>query len=226
MKSLSEETLQFLKDLKKNNDRDWFNEHKPLYKKARQEFVQFIDELIQSISTFDPSIAHQTGKNCVFRIYRDVRFSKDKSPYKTNFGAHITGAAKKSEMHSRAGYYIHIEPGKSFLAGGAYQPTGKWMKAIRKEIDENADKLKKIIHSNGFKNTFGEIQGEKLKTSPRDYPADHPEIELLRYKSFLATHQLKDERILSDDFLSHCKDVFKVLYPFDQFLNKAQEKHS
>lgn len=225
MKSLSEETFQFLKDLKKNNDRDWFNENKPRYKKARQDFVHFIDELIQAVSAFDPSIAHQTGKNCVFRIYRDVRFSKDKSPYKTNFGAHITGAAKKSEMHSRAGYYIHIEPGKSFLAGGAYQPTGKWMSAIRHEIDQNADEIKEILNSKSFKNTFGEMEGEKLKTSPRDYPSDHPEIELLRYKSFLATHKLTDEQILADNFLRHCKDVFTVLYPFDQFLNNAQEKH-
>lgn len=226
MKSLSKKTLQYLNDLRKNNDRDWFNQNKSRYKKARQEFVQFVDELIQAVSEFDPSIAHQTAKNCVFRIHRDVRFSKDKSPYKTNFGAHITGAAKKSEIHSRAGYYIHIEPGQSFLAGGAYQPTGKWMKAIRMEIDENAEKLKKIINSKSFKNTFGEMEGEKLKTSPRDYSSDHPEIELLRYKSFLATHQLKEERILSDDFLSHCKDVFTVLYPFDQFLNNAQEKHT
>lgn len=226
MKSLSKETLKFLYDLRKNNDRDWFNQNKSRYKKVRQEFVKFVDELIQAVSEFDPAIGHQTAKNCVFRIYRDVRFSNDKSPYKTNFGAHITGASDKSELHSKAGYYIHIEPGKSFLAGGAYQPTGKWMKAIRQEIDENADGLKKIIHSKSFKNTFGEMEGEKLKTSPRDYSIDHPEIELLRYKSFLATHSLADEKVLSSDFLSYCKHVFKVLYPFDQFLNEAQQKHS
>lgn len=226
MKTISKTTLQFLKDLKKNNDRDWFNDNKSQYKKAKQEFEQFVDELIQSLSAFDPEIVHQTAKNCIFRIYRDVRFSHDKSPYKTNFGAHITGATKKSELHSLAGYYLHIEPGESFLAGGAYLPTGDWLKAIRKEIDENAGELKKILSSKNFKNTFGEMKGEKLKTSPRDYPSDHPEIELLRYKSFLAVHNLNDEQILAGDFLNHCTDVFKALYPLDQFLNNSLKKHS
>ena len=225
IKIITKPTLQFLEDLKQNHDRDWFNENKSRYKKAKQEFEQFVDELIQSVAEFDPEIVHQTAKNCVFRIYRDVRFSNDKSPYKTNFGAHITGASKKSELHSQAGYYIHIEPGGSFLAGGAYQPTGKWMKAIRQEIDKNADELKQIINSKSFKNTFGDMEGKKLKTSPRDYPSDHPEIELLRYKSFLAVHNLKDEQILVDDFLKHCTNVFKTLYPFDQFLNNALKKH-
>lgn len=226
MQTITKPTLQFLKDLKQNNDRDWFTKNKSNYNKAKQEFEQFVDELIQSISGFDPEIVHQTAKNTVFRIYRDVRFSNDKSPYKTNFGAHITGAANKSELHSRAGYYIHLEPGQSFLAGGAYLPTGNWLKAIRKEIDENTDELKRILRSKSFKATFGEMEGEKLKTSPRDYPSDHPEIELLRYKSFLAVHNISDEQILADDFLKKCTDVFKALYPFDQFLNNALRKHS
>lgn len=226
MKTITKPTLQFLNELKKNNNRDWFNENKPRYEEAKIDFEQFIDELIQSIAKFDPSITHQTAKNCVFRIYRDVRFSKDKSPYKTNFGAHITPAKKKSELHSVAGYYIHLEPGQSMLAGGAYLPKGDWLKAIRAEIDENAGELKKILSSKSFKKYFGEMEGDKLKTSPRDYPADHLEIELLRYKSFLATHQLNDEQLLADDLLNHCTDVFKALYPFDLYLNKAQQKHS
>lgn len=220
MKTIPKSTLQFLKDLKQYNDRDWFNDNKTRYEEARQEFEQFIDELIQSIAVFDPSIAHHTAKGCVFRVYRDVRFSKDKSPYKTNFGAHITAASKKSEIHSRAGYYIHIEPGESILAGGAYLPKGDWLKAIRKEIDENGGELKKILNSQNFRRYFGEIEGEKLKTSPRGYSLDHPEIELLRYKSFLATHRVTDEQVLADDFLQHSTKVFEVLYPFDQFLNK------
>lgn len=226
MKTITQSTLQFLKELKQNNDRDWFSENKPRYEKAKMEFEQFIDELIPAIAVFDPGIAHQTAKKCVFRIYRDVRFSKDKSPYKTNFGAHITAAAKKSEIHSQAGYYFHLEPGQSILAGGAYLPKGDWLRAIRAEIDENAKALKKILNSKSFKKYFEEIEGEKLKTSPRDYPADHPEIELLRYKSFLAVHQLNDEQLLADDLLNHCTDVFKALYPFDLYLNKAQQKRS
>lgn len=226
MKTITQSTLQFLKELKQNNDRDWFSENKPRYEKAKMEFEQFIDELIPAIAVFDPGIAHQTAKKCVFRIYRDVRFSKDKSPYKTNFGAHITAAAKKSEIHSQAGYYIHLEPSESMLAGGAYLPKGDWLRAIRAEIDENANELKKILKSKKFKKYFGEIEGEKLKTSPRDYPSDHPEIELLRYKSFLAVHQLDDKQILADDFIQHCTKVFEALLPFDQFLNTAQAKHA
>lgn len=221
MKTISQTTLQFLKDLKQRNDRDWFNDNKRRYEESRQEFEQFIDELIQAIANFDPDVAHQTAKNCVFRIYRDLRFTDDKRPYKTNFGAHITSAAKKSEIHSRAGYYIHLEPGKSMLAGGAYRPKGDWLKAIRKEIDENAAGLKKVLNAKDFKKYFGEIEGEKLKTSPRGYSIDHPEIELLRYKSFLATHMVSDEQVLDDDFLQHSTKVFEALYPFDQFLNNS-----
>ena len=224
MKTIPQSTLKFLKELSQNNNRDWFEDHKSRYKEEKKKFEQFIDKLIQAIAVFDPSIAHHTAKDCVFRIYRDLRFTDDKTPYKINLGAHITGAAKKSEIHSQAGYYIHIEPGKSMLAGGAYLPKGKWLKGIHKEIDENADELKQILNSKSFKKYFGEIEGEKLKTSPRDYPADHPEIELLRYKSFLATHPLDDEQVLANDFLQHATKVFEALYPFDQFLNRAAGK--
>lgn len=221
MSQISPSTLQFLKDLKENNNRDWFTENKGRYEEARSNFMEFVDSLIRDISAFDPSIAHQTAKNSVFRIYRDVRFSEDKSPYKTNFGAHFTAAHKRSEMHSRAGYYIHLEPGQSMLAGGAYMPQGEWLKAIRQEIDYNAEDLKKIISSKTFKEYFGEMEGERLKKAPRDYPQDHPEIELLKHKSFLAVNRCPDELILSDNFSDHCVRVFKALYPFDQFLNRG-----
>jgi uncharacterized protein (TIGR02453 family) len=223
MSKINSSTFQFLKELKENNDRDWFNANKPRYQEARQNFIDFVGELLLQIAEFDPSISHHEAKNCVFRIYRDVRFSKDKSPYKTNFGAHVTSAAKKSEIHSRAGYYIHLEPGGSFLAGGAYMPQGPWLKAIRQEIAYNADDLKKILNSKSFKQYFGAMEGEKLKTSPRDYPKDHPEIELLRHKSFLATHHCDDPSVLSEDFVVHCGQVFKALHPFDAFLNRAMD---
>ena len=117
MTTISKNTFHFLKDLKENNNRDWFLENKPRFEEAKKEFEIFIDHLIDEITKFDGSIGHHHAKDCVFRIYRDVRFSKDKSPYKTHLGAHITSAAKRSEIHSRAGYYIHIEPGKSFVGG-------------------------------------------------------------------------------------------------------------
>lgn len=221
MTSISKSTFKFLKDLKNNNNRDWFNDNKSKYIQAKEEFESFIDALIKNISKFDPSIGHHSGKDCVFRIYRDVRFSKDKSPYKTHLGAHVTSAAKRSEIHSRAGYYIHIGPGESMLAGGAYLPQGPWLKAIRQEIAYHPKDFKKILNSKSFKQYFGEMEGEQLKKAPRDYPADHPEIELLKYKSFLGSHKCKDSEVTSPDFLKHATKVFKALFPFDQFLNRA-----
>ncbi len=217
--NISRHTFQFLKDLKANNDREWFEANRSRYEQTRSEFTQFIDELIKGIAKFDPSISQHKGKDCIFRIYRDVRFSKDKSPYKTNLGAHVTSAASKSEIHSRAGYYIQLSPGDSFLAGGAYLPQGLWLKAIRQEIDYNAGKLKAILKNKNFKQHFGQIEGEKLKKAPRGYPVDHPEIELLKFKSFLAVSRCSDKDVLSGIFLSHCVKVFKALYPFDRFLN-------
>ncbi len=223
MQHIDSSTIQFLKDLKANNNREWFNEHKPRYEAAKSNFEQFVDALLLEIAKFDPSIAHHKAKDCIFRIYRDVRFSKDKSPYKTHLGAHISAAAKRSEIHSRAGYYIHLEPGDSMLAGGAYMPQGPWLKAIRQEIDYNADELKQILKEKNFKKYFGTLEGEQLKTAPRGYPKDHPEIEFLRYKSFLATHKCSDKEVLDKNFLAHSAKVFKALFPFDAFLNKSMD---
>jgi len=223
MSTISNDTFLFLNELKSNNNRDWFLENKPRYEEAKNEFEVFIDALIAEISKFDSSIGHHTGKGCIFRIYRDVRFSKDKSPYKTHLGAHITSALKRSEIHSRAGYYIHIGSGESMLAGGAYLPQGPWLKAIRQEIAYNGDEFRSIMNSPSFKKYFGEIEGEKLKKAPKGYQPDHPEIELLKHKSFLATNKVKDSEVTSPKFLSHSTDAFKALFPFDQFLNKASD---
>ena len=223
MSTISNNTFQFLKDLKLNNKRDWFLENKPRFEDAKKEFEIFIDALIIEVSKFDSSIGHHTAKECIFRIYRDVRFSKDKSPYKTHLGAHITSAAKRSEIHSRAGYYIHIGPGESMLAGGAYLPQGPWIKAIRQEISYNADDLKKILNEEKFKTYFNGMEGEQLKRAPKGYEPDHPEIELLKYKSFLASNKCSDNQVTSKDFLNHSINAFKALYPFDQFLNKAMD---
>lgn len=224
MPTITPNTLRFLSDLKYNNYKEWFADHKDEYLRAKSDFEQFIDSLIDRIAEFDPSIRHHTAAECVFRIYRDVRFSKDKSPYKTHMGAHITSAARRSEIHSRAGYYIHIEPeNNSMLAGGAYLPESKWLKAIRTSIADDAGSFNKIISATDFKKYFGSPEGEKLKTAPRDFPKDHPEIEWLKHKSFLASHKCSDEKVLSPDFLDHCTNVFRALDPFDRFLNGAME---
>lgn len=223
MTAISKSTFQFLKDLKKNNNRDWFNDNKSLYIKSKENVEAFMESLIPKVARFDPEIADMEAKNSVFRIYRDVRFSKDKSPYKTHFGAHLIAGGRKNEME-KAGYYIHLEPGrKSILAGGAWRPPSNWIKAIRQEISYNADEFKKILNGKSFKSYFGEMQGEKLKTAPKDYPKDHPEIELLKYKDFLAVHELSDQLVLSDDLINHTAKVFKAMQPFDNFLNRSKD---
>lgn len=219
---LSSSTFKFLRDLKKNNNRDWFNANKLRYEEAKKDFEQFINPLIASIGKFDKDIRGLEAKDCVFRIYRDVRFSKDKSPYKTHFGAHIVAGGKKNEMH-RAGYYIHISPGDCFMAGGAYTPPADWMNAIRKEIRYNAKELKKVLNRKEFKKYFGKIEGEKLSRPPKGYEKNHPEIELLKHKSLLAVHKLKDEQVLEKSFLTHCSKVFQALYPFDKYLNQSMD---
>ena len=216
---IEKETLDFLRNLKDNNNRDWFNANKATYSKARQNFENFLATLIMEIGKFDPPVLHLDPKKSVFRIYRDTRFSKDKTPYKTNFGAHLVADALKP--HGKAGYYIHLEPGASILAGGAYLPPASWLKKIRKEIDADAQSLKAILHNRTFKKYFGGISGDQLKTAPRDFSKDHPEIDLLRHKSFLAVHKLSDDDILSPRFIKHASLVFKALKPFDDFLNRG-----
>ncbi len=223
MQTISQPTLQFLADLKANNNKEWFTANKPRYEVAKKEFEQFVDGLIARIAQFDPAVAHFTAKDCVFRIYRDVRFSADKSPYKTHFGAHVTSASKKSEIHTRAGYYLHLEPGETMLAGGAYVPESPWLKAIRQEIAYNFEEFNGILNGKDFKQYFGEIEGDKLKKTPADYAADHPAIELLKHKSFLASHKPNDKQVTSGDFLEHCGKVFKALAPFDRFLNRSTD---
>lgn len=224
MAAISPTTLQFLAELRENNQKEWFTANKPRYETAKQEFEKFVDALIRKIAEFDPAVAHFTAKDCVFRIYRDVRFSTDKSPYKTHFGAHITPAAKKSEIHTRAGYYLHLEAnGASFLAGGAYLPEKDWLKAIRQEIVYNFEEFQGILNAPDFKKYFGEIEGEKLKKAPADYPTDHPAIEILKHKSFLASNKVSDAEVTSDGFLEHCAAAFRALSPFDRFLNRSTD---
>ena len=219
MAAIAKETFQFLKDLKANNDREWFMENKPRYEVAKANFEAFIDDLIKGISKFDPSIAHHMGKGCAFRIYRDVRFSKDKSPYKTHMGAHITSAQKKSNIHTRSGYYIHIGPGECILAGGAYVPQGDWIKAIRQEIDYNGDTLQEIISNPTFIEFFGGLEGENLKRPPKGFEETHKQIDLLKKKSFLAQHSLKDAEVTKTGFLEKAVEVFETLKPLGDFLN-------
>ncbi len=217
-----ETILKFLKQLAKNNQKEWFDANRKTYEIVKEEFTAIVKQVIDKSSAFDPKLAGLEAKKCLFRINKDVRFSKDKSPYKLNMGASINPGGKK-EMG--AGYYIHIEPGKSFLAGGCYMPPPEVLANIRQEIDYNGAELKKILNAKDFKTYFKAISDEndKLKTAPKGYPKDHPDLSLLQHKHFIVVHELKDEDVLNKNFPAYAAKVFKAMLPFNLFLRNCME---
>ncbi len=216
---LSKNLLQFLSDLKENNYKEWFHENKPAYQLVKKEFEQFLAHTIAEIAQFDSSVKNIEPKKCIFRINRDVRFSKDKSPYKTNFGGFIVPGGKSA---GNAGYYIHIEPGNCFLAGGIYMPASDKLKAVRTEIFENTEEFKKILKDENFKKYFKEIlKDDKLKTAPKGFPKDFEDIDLLRYKHYIVSKNISEDIVTSDKFADEISEVFKALYPFNSFINEA-----
>ncbi len=217
-KSMKKSTIEFLHLIKENNNREWFNEHKVLYEEAKLDFEHLVDALIPLIQGFEPRISNLTAKQTTFRIYRDIRFSKDKTPYKDHFGAYIAPDGRKSSF---CGYYLHIEPGKSMLGGGAYHPQGEQLKKIRSEIFYNLEEFKSIIHSPVFKKTFGQIEGEQLKRPPKDFPADFEGIEYLKFKDFTVFYPFEEEALVSDNFVAFALDIFKKMKPLNDFLNQA-----
>lgn len=216
---LSKSTLAFLSDLKKHNDRDWFQANKDRYLEAKADFEGLVGELIKRIAVFDPSVEGLDPAKCAFRIYRDARFSKDKSPYKTNFGAQLSA----DKFKQRAGYYLHVEPGNSFLGGGAYHPDPKWLKSIRDAIAEDGKFFRRLLAAAPFRKEFGELQGETLKSAPQGFPSDHPHIGLLRHKDFIAMRPCKDAEILAADFPRRASASYKALAPLNRFLNDVSE---
>ena len=211
-----ETTLKFLKQLAKNNQKEWFDANRKTYETSKAEFEAIVKSVIDKSVLFDPKLAGLEAKKCLFRINKDVRFSKDKSPYKLNMGASINPGGKKSEI---PGYYIHVEPGKSFLAGGSYQPMPDVLAAIRQEIDYNTAEFKKLLNAKDFKTYFKELEQEgKLKTAPKGYDKNHPEISLLQHKNFIMVHQLKDEDVLNKNFPAYAAKVFKAMLPMNEFL--------
>jgi uncharacterized protein (TIGR02453 family) len=213
--TIKKETLQFLKDLKLHNDREWFNKNKDKFNSAYENFIEFTQALINTVAAFDKAVAGLEAKDCVFRIYRDIRFSKDKSPYKTFFGTHLMGREKNCGV---AGYYFHFEPGKSFLAGGVHMTEPQNLKAIREEISENGKTFLKIINDKSFKDNF-KIEGEKLTKVPQGFDKEDPMAEYLKYKELMIHHAVNDKEIVAADFVSSCSKVFKAMVPFNKFVN-------
>ncbi|TAH03702.1 MAG: DUF2461 domain-containing protein [Sphingobacteriales bacterium] len=216
-------TLQFLKNLQKNNNKPWFDANRALYEAAKKDVEALMNEVIAKFAKADATIGHLKAKECMFRINRDVRFSKNKEPYKNNFGAFINKGGKKSML---AGYYLHIEPGQAFVGGGLYMPEAEVLKKVRQEIDYNFAGFKKIINAAGFKKTYGTLSADKeftLVRPPKGYEDTNPAIEFIKLKSWVATQRLSDKEITSKEFVSSVVAAFKNLQPLIQFLNTAAE---
>ena len=209
--------LDFLSDLKEHNNKPWFEEHRADYELARDRFESFVDQLILAYGSIE-DFGGITAKDCVMRIYRDTRFSKDKSPYKTNMSASIAAGGKKS---SSLGYYLHIQPhNESLIAGGLHMPSPEQLARFRKAIDQDAATFKVILNNKEFKKYFGSVEGEKVKTVPQGYSGEHPEIDLLRFKQVVVVHHLSDETVLTPTFGTHTIKVFKAMKPFLDYLNR------
>jgi uncharacterized protein (TIGR02453 family) len=212
------EIYDFLKQLDANNTREWFDAHRDEYKNTQQKFLYITEVLINEIRSFDSEIPYLDPKKCVFRIFRDVRFSNDKRPYKNNFGTFIARDGRKG---GNPGYYLHIQPGESFLSGGIYMPDAEKLKAIRTEIYNHPDEFIELLDEPTFKQNFGLYSDDKLKTSPRDFPADFEHIDLLRYKSYAPHKAISEQQLLAPDFIDFVVGHFRLIAPFNRYLNFA-----
>jgi len=209
--------IEFLQELKLNNSKEWFDINRKRYESVKNIFIEYVKNLIFEISKFDNEITYIQPKDCIFRINRDIRFSKDKSPYKSNFGAYIVKGGKSG---GNAGYYLHIEPDNYFAAGGIYQPSPQALKDIRDEIYFNPEKFLEIIKEKQFAQTWGDIWGSKLKKAPKGYDANFELVDYLKFKDYSTFKQLTLEEIISPDFLNKLIDYYKIIYGFNCYLNK------
>lgn len=210
--------LNFLTQLQANNNREWFNENKSKFLEAKEAFEVLTEELIAKVELFDPNIKGIKAKDCIFRIYRDVRFSKDKSPYKTHFGAYINQGGRKGKT---CGYYLHIEPGATMLAGGIYAPPADVLYEVRDAIYADTEEFKSILSSTDFKTHFNGLEGDKLKRPPKDFPKDFEDIELLKHKSFICTKSISNESLTQEGFTNEVLRTFIAIKPLNDFLNRA-----
>jgi len=213
------QVFTFLSNLIQNNNRDWFKEHKSDYDLMRKNLDLLVQQLGEGLSHIEPSFNYTKSTDYTFRIYRDVRFSKDKSPYKNHIGIYLINGGRKSPM---AGYYVHIQPSASFVAGGLFRPEAKILRAVRDEVHFDYKGFEKIVLDNDFKKVFGGLWAEdKLKRVPRDFPKDSPAAEWLKYKSFIAMHPITDDDFVNDDFIETTLSIFRKIKPLNDFLNNA-----
>ena len=220
---LQPSTIKFLKDLKKNNSKEWFDKNRKVYEAAKDDFASLVNNVINQFGKKDASIATLTAKDCMFRINRDVRFSKDKSPYKTNLGAAFTKGGKKAIV---AGYYFHCEPGQAFVGGGLWMPDADVVKKVRQEIDYSFDEFSKIIKNKKFIAQYKnlEITDEtSLTREPKGYEKNNPAIQFIKLKSWLAMSSLTDAELTDKNLTKKIVAAFEALQPLIEFLNRGIE---
>ena len=219
---LQRSTLKFLKDLRQNNNKPWFDENKTQYQHAKEDFETLVQQIIDGLGRMDANLEGLKVKDCVFRIYKDVRFSKDKTPYKANMGASFSRGGKKSPY---AGYYFHLEPGgNSFAGGGIWMPETPVIKKIRQEIDYNFSEFQGIVGQKEFIRYFGKVNGDTLKTAPQGYHEDNPAIAYIKLKSLVTTHNITDDAATQPTLVRDILRTFAVMQPFVNFLNRAQDE--
>ena len=214
MNTIEKSTLDFLKKLSKNNDRDWFNARKDQYLQAQENVEQFMEGLMAKMNTHD-RLETVSGKKSLYRIYNDVRFSKDKSPYNPRFAGYL----KRTKPLLRGGYYIWIKPGGSRVGCGFSYPNADDLKRIRQDIEANYEDWNKILKSKSIKTNFGKMGGEQVKTTPRGFEADHPAIDLLRFKQFWFERSFTDKEVLAPSFLTNVNNTFKSIRPFFDYMS-------
>lgn len=214
---ISKSNIDFLKQLSKNNNRDWFQANKAnAYQSALDNTIAFADCLLLEMKKHD-NIETVTGKKSLYRIYKDIRFSKDKTPYKTHWGGYF----KRATNHLRGGYYFHIQPGNCFVGGGFWNPNPEDLKRIRVELAADGSELRKIIRSKNFIGTFGQLDGNQVKTAPKGFSKEHENIDLLRYKQFLVSKKFTEKEMLAKDFYKEANKVFENMRPFFDYMSEV-----
>ena len=214
----TEDIINFLKELNENNNREWFAQNKSRYEKVKSKFEEISRLLISEISVFDNDIKNVDVKDCVFRIYRDIRFSTDKTPYKTHFGVYIASAGGRKSQ--RGGYYLHLDPAGCFIAVGVWCPPPNILKALRQSVCDNIDELNEIRNETGFNTYFKTFfEEDKLKNVPAGFPRDFPDAELLKLKHYMVDHKLNDDILNAPNLVSRLGEIARAGYPLNKFLN-------
>ncbi|MBT8315156.1 MAG: DUF2461 domain-containing protein [Maribacter sp.] len=209
---ITKEVFTFLKDLKKNNTREWFAENKPRFKSLEAEVKAFYASVLENLKAHD-----EIEKMKMFRIYRDVRFSKDKSPYKL----HFAGSFARAGARLRGGYYVHLKPGESFIAAGFWEPNKEDLLRIRKELELDAEEFKKVIYNKKFKAIWGDLVGDEVKTAPKGFNKEHPDIDLIRKKQYIFVRKFSDKEVLSNDFAKKIDESFKGIRPYFDLMSEV-----